>query len=249
MLILVGCLNCLIGYGQVSESDSLAYRAYVSSADAQMGIERWKKAIRTWELQLSKDPDDLSVRYKLALAQFGLLSTTMRNRDEDLFDAYVAATEENLKVLIGKNKRWAEPHALLASLYGLELAYDPWKGMFLGPKSSSLMMKALALKDSSPLVHKLYGNSKFFAPADYGGDVNEAIAAYETSVKLSEKAGRTDNNWFYLDTMAFLGQAYAKKGNRERAMAYYEKALAIEPEFGWVKYVLLPSARNGERHD
>jgi cytochrome c-type biogenesis protein CcmH/NrfG len=48
----------------------------------------------------------------------------------------------------------------------------------------------------------------------------------------------------YLDTMAFLGQAWAKKGDRAKAIAAYENALKAEPNFSWVKYVLLPKVKS-----
>ena len=103
-----------------------------------------------------------------------------------------------------------------------------------------------ALKDSpsSPLVWKLYGNSKLFTPETWGGDIKEAIKAYEKSLRLFESVPeQIKNNWFYLDTMAFLGHAYMKDGNPAKAIIIYEKALAVESEFSWVKFGLLPKAK------
>ena len=86
----------------------------------------------------------------------------MRSQDEDLFNSYLDATIDNLEAI--KTIHAAEAKAVLASVYGLQLAYSPWKGMFLGPKSSSLMEKALKANPSSPLIWKLYGNSKYHTP-------------------------------------------------------------------------------------
>ena len=81
----------------------------------------------------------------------------------------------------------------------------------------------------------------------WGGDLDEAIAAYEKAIQLYESnPAALQFNWMYLDTMAFLGQALAKKGQSEKAIAIYEKALKAEPEFGWVKFVLLPKAKSGK---
>jgi tetratricopeptide (TPR) repeat protein len=75
--------------------------------------------------------------------------------------------------------------------------------------------------------------------------LDEAIAGYEKAVQLFESRPETlINNWMYLDTMAFLGQAWAKKGDRAKAIAAYESAMKAEPNFSWVKYVLLPKAKS-----
>jgi tetratricopeptide (TPR) repeat protein len=228
---------------QTAEMDSLMYQAYVESKDYDKAVSMWKKVIEGREQLLNKDPGNSQLRYELVLAQFGLLTATMRKKDEGLFDAYAEAAEKNLERLINDNKKRAEPRAVLGSVYGLRLAYSPWKGMYLGPKSSGLMEEALERNANVALVQKLYGNSKFFTPETFGGDVNAAIASYEKAIGLYEKNNQTKNNWFYLDTIVFLGQAYSKAGNHAEAIAAYEKVLSIEPEYGWVKHSLLPEER------
>src|SRR5690606_2519890 len=138
-----------------------------------------------------------------------------------------------------------EASALLASLYGFQVSYSPWKAMYLGSKSGSLMEKALKQNASSPLVWKLYGNSKLYTPETFGGSVEEAIKAYNKAVQLYEEGKSTiENNWFYLDALAFQGQAHMKKGENAKAIQAYEKALKVEPEYDWVKFALLPEAKN-----
>ena len=232
-----------ISYSQSAEMDSLTYHAYLGSKDYDSVIQMWKKAIEAKEEALAKEPKNSRLRYEIVLAQFGMLNATLRKKDEDLFDAHVDEAEKNLKSLIDDQKKRGEPRALLSSLYGLKLAYSPWKGMYYGPKSSGLMEEALRLNPNTPLVQKLYGNSKFFTPEAFGGDVAEAIAAYEKAIALYEKHHYTKHNWFYLDAIVFLGQAYSRSGNHAKAIATYEKVLSIEPEHGWVKYELLPKER------
>lgn len=233
-----------LSFGQAPESDSLTYRAYLGGKDITEAKAFWKEAVQKREEALKTNAEDKNSRYRLALAQFGLLTATMRDQDEDLFDAYNEQTQENLDVLM-KDKRYkAEAAALLAAVYGLEMGYSPWKGMYLGSKSGGLLEKALKENPSSPLVWKLYANSRLFTPDSFGGDVNEAIEAYTKAIQLYETHKEaTENNWFYLDAMAFLGQAYAKNGDNKNAILWYEKALQIEPDYNWVKYALLPAMR------
>jgi tetratricopeptide (TPR) repeat protein len=231
----------LVQEKQFPESDAAMYKAYLGQDIANLK-EQWKKIVASRESKAPSGGKD--ILYAAALARFGLLSATMRDQDEDLFDAYADDTEEMLESLHDENKKWGEPRALLSAVYGLKMGYSPIKGMFLGPKSQALMEQALKDAPDSPLVWKLYANSKFFTPETWGGDLSEAIKGYEKSIRLYEtNSAQTKENWFYLDTLAFLGQAYLKKGQPAQAIAVYEKALKVEPEFTWVKFKLLPAAK------
>ncbi|MFZ6010899.1 MAG: hypothetical protein ACOYXT_11195 [Bacteroidota bacterium] len=241
---LLGLCFVMSSQAQSPESHEAAYKAYLGDQKAEVTKELWKKVVSDRQNEFDKSNNDKNALYQLALAQFGLLSATMRDRDEDLFDDYADQAEDNLESLIDKNKNWGEPRALLSALYGLKMGYSPWKGMYLGSKSQNLMDKAMKDAPLSPLVWKLYANSKYFTPETWGGDIKEAVSAYEKSIQLYESnALQTKNNWFYIDTMAFLGQAYVKDGQHSKAIAIYEKALTLEPAFGWIKFSLLPKAK------
>ena len=226
---------------QSGEWNPEAYQAYLT-ADQATAKQRWENVVATAQQAFNKEPKNQELQFDLALAQFGLLSSTMRSQDEDLFNGYLDATIDNLEAI--KTIHAAEAKAVLASVYGLQLAYSPWKGMFLGPKSSSLMEKALKANPSSPLIWKLYGNSKYHTPEAYGCSVDEAIEAYKTEIRLYlANSMKKQNKWFYIDTMAFLGQAYTRKDQSSKAVVVYEKAIAAEPSFSWIKYALLPAAK------
>ncbi len=225
-------------------SNEVAYKAYLGDKDPAVTKDRWKQFTANVSAQANKDTENKILNFELALAQLGLLSATMRDKDEDLFDEYIDDTEQNLDKLIEKNKTWGEPKAVLGAITGLKIAYSPIKGMFLGPKSQELLEKAIKESPSSPLTWKLYGNSKLQTPEAYGGDIKEAIKAYEKAIALFESDTTSlPFNWLYLDTLAFLGQAFTKDGQRSKAIAIYEKALTVEPNFSWVKLALLPSAK------
>jgi tetratricopeptide (TPR) repeat protein len=239
-------LLCWAHYQQTNhfECDETMYKAYLGHQDVQVSKAEWKKIVAARKTKFQTDPKNQDNLYDLSLAQFGLLTSTMRDQDENLFDEYVDETEENLQTLIDGNKKWGEPRALLAALYGLKISYSPMKGMFYGSKSGSLMDQAKKDAPTSPLVCKLYANSKFFTPDAFGGDLKEAIKSYEKSIQLYKSAPEsTKNNWFYLDTMAFLGQAYLKDGQTAKAIETYDKALKIEPGYSFVKFNLLPKAK------
>ncbi len=222
-------------------TDELMYKAYLSNDRA---TDLWKKAIADRQASFKADPTNIHAQFNVALAQFGLLSSTMRYKDEDLFDEYYDATEENLESIIEVNKQWGDPQALLSAVYGLKMGYSPMQGMFLGSKSNGLTEKAKKLAPASPLVWKVFANSKYFTPEMWGGDLEMAIDGYEKCVKFYEsKPDGLKFNWMYLDALAFQGQAYLKNGDTGKAIQTFEKALKVEPDFGWVRGALLPKAK------
>lgn len=228
---------------QAQDATTMAmYQAYLGNDPGT--FQEWKKAVHHRQQELSKNPVDPTLNYALLLAQFGLLNATMKTKDEDSFDEYYDATLETVEKITEVDKKWAEPYAIQSAIYGLKMGYSPMQGMILGSKSSGLIEKAKKLNNASPLVWKIYANSKFFTPEMWGGDIKEAILAYEKSIQLYEaKPDDLRFNWHYLDALAFQGQAYLKDGQRAKAISTYEKALKAEPLFFWVKNVLLPKAQ------
>ncbi|MEO1049131.1 MAG: tetratricopeptide repeat protein [Bacteroidota bacterium] len=231
-LALLGLCVALCAFSTISDGNKKFYNAYIS------GIQSfWHDGIRVMK---ETDLSDNETKFQLAVGQYGLLNATMKDKDEKTFDEFADNTIETFEELIDDDYKVAECKAVLSSIYGLKMAYSPWKGIYLGSKSNRLMEEAKKNGEDSPLVWKLYGGSKLFTPKTWGGNPEKAVAALEEAVRLFESKGQIENNWLYLDTMALLGIAYAKTKDQERARATFNKALEIEPDFGWVKYSLLP---------
>jgi tetratricopeptide (TPR) repeat protein len=242
-LMCVSTWLCLAFAVQAQATDPLSYTAYLGAEDVGQTNAMWDKAVAAKQSAFDKNPDNTN-RWNLAVAQYGLLGGTMRAKEEERFDKYYKVTEEHLETLSKDEKLKAEAKALLSGLYGMKMAHSSMMGMVLGPKSSGLIEEAVKLAPLSAIVWKIQGNSKMFTPAMFGGDIEEAIKAYEKSIELFEKQPEAlKNNWLYIDTMVFLGQAYSSEGQWAKAIAVYEKALKTEPNLGWVKFQLLPNAK------
>ena len=229
---IVMALMAIQGFPQ-GESD---YAAYLSNS---LGL--WERAVASYQEQFDKSQDPAD-RFSLALAQYGLLAATMQEKQEDVFDKYEEQAIDHLNTLVDDSFKAAECKAVLSAIYGFKIAYTPWKGMFFGPKSANLIEEAIKDDDGSPIVWKLQGNNKYFTPETWGGDLNTAISSYEKAIALYETNGVPTANWIYLDTYAWLGQAYMRAGKPEMAIKTYEKGLQVEKDFNWVKYGLLPAA-------
>jgi tetratricopeptide (TPR) repeat protein len=178
----------------------------------------------------------------LAKARFGAVGACFAHQEESQAKKWLKAAEKDLKGLLKSREDWAEAHALLAGVYGMQIALSPMKGMFLGPKSSRHIEQALSIDPDNALAHYQQGSSLYNTPAMFGGDVEKAIRHLERARILYEQ--QSDGyNWEYLNTLAMLGQAYHYQDRYQDARRVYEEALQAAPAFGWVKNVLLPELK------
>jgi len=221
---------------ELAQNSKNSYDAYLSGLSAL-----WESSVAQQQTTYGKSKSNEAL-FALAVTQYGLLNATMRNSDQELFDKYIDATETNLEKLIEADYKSAEAKAMLSALTGLSIAYSSWKGMFLGPKSASLIDEAMEEAPTSALVRKLHGNYLQFTPEMWGGDKVGALAEYKKAVELFEKEDTT-HNWLYFDTLAWLGIALTQQGDKTQAKEVYLKALAAEPDFQWVKHGLLPNVQ------
>jgi tetratricopeptide (TPR) repeat protein len=71
--------------------------------------------------------------------------------------------------------------------------------------------------------------------------LDEAINHLEAAVKLNNKsADFLQPAWGHEEAYAWIGVAYLDKNDKAAARAAFERALAIAPAYGWVKYQLYP---------
>jgi tetratricopeptide (TPR) repeat protein len=203
-----------------------------------------KSDVKLWH-QSMKEVATTNDAFTKSLAGYGVLNATMATQNETLFDEYLDETYNPLeKIADQKQGNTAEAKALLSSIMGFKMGFAPWKGIYLGSKSSSLAEEALDANPESYIVQKMYAGSMYYTPETFGGDVKVAAKAFEKSIALMEAdLELTKDNWLYLDALAHLGSSYVRLNQKEKAIATFEKALAVEPQFAWVSKVLLPKAK------
>ena len=231
-ILLITCCNA---YAQrISEATKMGYNAYM-----QNSLTLWGKAIDAHKGIVAADQSK-EAKFELAKTYYGYLSATMADQNEEAFKAKLTPAKELLEKLIEDHPKWGGPKAVLSSVMGLEMAYSPMKGAYLGMKSNGLMDKAMKESPQSPLVLKLYGGSKQYTPAMWGGSKKKAAEYLEKAVAQYEANEDTQYNWLYADALANLGIVYTSLERTSDAQSAFEKAIAFEPEFYWVKASLLP---------
>jgi uncharacterized spore protein YtfJ len=147
------------------------------------------------------------------------------------------ASLDNVKKLF-ENKKYGEALDMVDAL----LAKDPnnadlhaWKGHIMGNLAQGNpadMMKygmgamqeyetALELDPQNADAHFGRGVGRLMAPPGFGGDIDGAIADFETA--LAKKP--------FPEAYYYLGQAYQKKGLADKAKEAYKKALQLRPNY------------------
>jgi tetratricopeptide (TPR) repeat protein len=129
----------------------------------------------------------------------------------------------------------AEALALLSSVYGMKIGLNPMKGPILGMKSGHALADAEQLAPNNPRVLLFKGIAKLNTPALFGGSRDEAIAAFDATIKNLSKENFDATNWGLDEAYIWRGIAYSDAGLVELARASYDEALRIAPDNAWAK--------------
>ena len=191
--------------------------------------------------QPSAKADALLVQYTLAYMGWRManMPDVPEREQGDLLDDAVSRLQDVVKA----EPKHAEAHALLGSVYGLQAGRSPVKAMILGPRASSALERAVGVEAGNPRVALVQGIGAFNTPVMFGGGVDKAERLLRQSLDLftREPVAKPWPNWGRFDAHVWLGQALLSKGNRAGARAEYDKALAIAPDSGWVRFSLIPA--------
>jgi tetratricopeptide (TPR) repeat protein len=214
-------------------------RAYVTGDVARLQAAR--TLLDRGLVAFPKDP--LLLHYQgYELYREANLLTGLRRTAEvpPLLEKARAALEQSITL-----KPLPESHALLSSVLGQMIGADPSLGMTLGPQSGQEMTDALSYGATNPRVWMLAGISSMFTPAEYGGSLSNAEIQLNKAIELfaSDHPVSPAPSWGQAEAYAWLGQVLQKENKSADAATAYNKALALQPDFTWVKMVLLPSVK------
>jgi tetratricopeptide (TPR) repeat protein len=83
---------------------------------------------------------------------------------------------------------------------------------------------------------------KYNTPGMFGGSYKDALKNFNKSVSLYKKQDEVPANidWGYLEALTWTGRSQEKLDDFDAALFSYKKVLSVEPEYGWVRNVLLP---------
>jgi tetratricopeptide (TPR) repeat protein len=208
------------------------------------GASKDLRAIRADLIQraAAQSADEATLRYAIAYAAYRMvnLPDVPDKERKDLLNDAVTQLQHAIK----HNPNDAEAHALLGSVYGLQIAESPVvRGLTLGPRANAAIDRASEIDGGNPRILLLQGVSAFNTPAMFGGGTGKAEQFLRRSLErfAAEPTDKPWPNWGRFDAHVWLGQALVEKGDRMGARDEYDKARALAPNSGWLRYVLIPA--------
>ena len=192
------------------------------------------RAAGTFAKACTKQPDSGTNFYWKGVAEFHRLlhllgSPTNQTEAMEALQKTITTLTTAVK-LDGSN---AESHALLGTVYGMSIAENPLRAMWLGSRVMSEQEQALQCGSSNPRVQYLLGMSHYHAPKMWGGKTKalECLLKAERlfTVEAEQPAGPTEPRWGRSNCLAFIGKTYDALGKPAEAEKYFRKALEVNP--------------------
>lgn len=187
---------------------------------------------------LTAFPNDPVLLHYLGYAEYRLAQRLDGDAARDRFEAAVTSLEASAAV-----RPVAETYALIASAKGSMIGDSMLRGMRLGPQATAAEDRARELSPGNPRLLLLTGVSAMFKPSAFGGGDDRAYERLTKAIKAfeTERVAPPMPAWGHAEAWAWLGQLELKRGRPDAARAAYDRAIAIEPDYAWVAYVLKPA--------
>ena len=162
---------------------------------------------------------------------------------------YVNYAIDHLEAATDQDEVFAEGWLMLSAAYGQKMTVRPLQAVSLGRKFNRAMSRAREIAPDSPRVVLLKAITDYNLPRIVGGNKDRALDGLYRAARLFEEEVVEDPvlpSWGHEDTYARLGIVFMDRGDLEEARTAFERALEINPEFGWVQHTLLPSLEEME---
>jgi tetratricopeptide (TPR) repeat protein len=187
------------------------------------------------------------IEYYLGFINYNL-GVVIYRMDKEKASAYLDGAVDYLEKAVDKDGNCAEAHALLASCYGMKISFSPFKGMWLGPKSAAEKNRAHKLSSTNPRVALLGAIGTYNTPSLFGGGKDKGFEELKTAAALFDRWEASDSlqpDWGNEQVYAWIGLAYLERNETILARKAFEKSLEVNPNYGWVKYVLMRRVDTG----
>ena len=206
------------------------------------------KQARAWAKQATGGDRAALAHYYAALADFRMINQ-LPEEDEERREHVIKDAVSHLKRATDAAPKMADAWALLSGCYGQMMGMNPMQGMSLGPKANEAIKKAKKHEPNNPRVWIIDGTSDFYAPSMFGGDKEQALKKFKKAARLAEQASTEDPlmpSWGHAEAHAWIGVTHMNAERYTEARAAFETALDLNPDYGWVKHVLLPKTKRSQ---
>lgn len=197
-------------------------------------MEPWKKLVDSLRSAKITEAEDDQLLY----GEYGLTGYLIGNDEKKLARKELDLFLKHVDSRLAKQPKNASLWAFKAATVGYAIGLQPYKAIYLGSDNKDAVDKAIMYHKNEPMPLYEWANSLYFRPAFVGGDKKKAAELFERTLEIFRKT--ETNHWMYLNVYAWLGQVYARQGDKEKARELYLQILAEYPDYAWVKNELLP---------
>jgi len=226
-------------------------------AEFRAGYENWDanrfhKASELIKQATQNAPDFAANFYWLGVVEFHRMlyyqnaSGGQTNRLAIKVSRDTAMTALNRAVKL--DPRHAESHALLATLYGMQIENNLARAIWYGPKVQKHGKLSLDYAPESPRVQYLIGACKFHT-AKKPDAFREALATLLKAEELfngeaKNAPGPLEPRWGYAGCLVLIGQTFEQLDQKQKAAEYFLKAVAVQPSNVLAKHGLERVTKN-----
>jgi tetratricopeptide (TPR) repeat protein len=210
------------------------------------GVAEFSAAYQAWDgtgfvnaaAIFAKAPETSTNQYWRGTAEFHRLlfllgepiTTTNRQASAKALENAVAALQRAIQL----DPAHGESHALLSTVYGLSIAANPARGLWLGKRVMDQEKLARKLSPDNPRVLYLAGMNRYYGPALVGGKdegLKLLLAAEKLfAVEAGKPGGPVEPRWGRSTCLVYAGKTYDVLGKPADAEQYFRKALEVNPQ-------------------
>ena len=212
-----------------------AYRAWDS--------EQFDTAAKLFQSACNQPSATATNFYWLGVGEFHralcVLGTGDGARQKAAAEALLDQAADALKQVVAREPAHAESHALLGTIYGMEIGEHWLRAIWLGPRLQKELEQATTHGTNDARVLYLLGTSQFYC-ARRESSRREALATLQHAEKLFDAETKTppgplEPRWGHDSCLTFIGNCYEKLSQPKKAAVYFRKALALHPENGMAR--------------
>lgn len=227
----------------ISVADSLSRMVYRGAITSD--LETLQNARRLARRALTAYPGHVLLKHHLAETYFRE-ATAVIGEDRGRGLQLLEQSQDVLEAALEREEMApAETHALLGSVIGMQIT-NPFRGMTMGPRANRAIERAMELDPTSPRVWLAKGISLLHTPGLFGGGTERAVEALErgTSLLADDSPGPGHPRGGAAELWAWIGVAQMRSDRLGEAREAFQRALDLQPEFAWVRDVLLPATES-----
>ncbi len=225
-----------IQYGYFTE-DTRSLRALLEPLSGTASgdlLKSYYAGLLTYRLTLLVEPDAPSAAGKLPTPG---VKTADKNEARKMLERCVDVLDQALAV----QSDFADALALQSACLGRLAELSSWRAPLAGPKSVSLLRKALQVAPRNPRVLLLDAVRDFQHTKVAAGDAQHACGKFRNTAEVFEaERAQVDPipGWGAAEAYTWLGRCYLDSGETVMARDALERALLIAPEFGQARRLL-----------